>query len=101
MHSIYYGYCKLDFYFLLNSDAAAHRFRLRNANDFLEYRSIRASLDRLPLFNFPKIWNNFNIDIKGIFDKIEFKTQVKYNLLDNYANFTCQKLVCNTCISIN
>ena len=100
MHSVYYGYSELIFDFQLNSGVASHRFRLRNANDFQEHRSNKASLDRLPYFDFPKIWNSFNPDIKGVLDKIEFKTQVKYNLLDNYSNFICQKLVCNTCLTI-
>ena len=100
MHSVYYGYSELIFDFQLNSGVASHRFRLRNANDFHEQRSNKASLDRLPYFDFPKVWNSFNPDIKGVLDKIEFKTQVKYNLLDNYTNFICQKLVCNTCLSI-
>ena len=100
MHSVYYGYSDLNFDFQLNSGVASHSFRLRNANDFQEHRSKKASFDRLPYFEFPKIWNSFNPDIKGVLDKIEFKTQIKYNLLDNYSNFICQKLVCNTCLSI-
>ena len=100
MHSVYYGYSDLNFDFQLNSGVASHSFRLRNANDFQEHRSKKASFDRLPYFDFPKIWNSFNPDIKGVLDKIEFKTQIKYNLLDNYSNFICQKLVCNTCLSI-
>ena len=98
MHSIFYGYSVTMFDFQLNAEADLHRFALRNANNFFEPRSNKKSLDKLPIFELPKIWNNFDNDIKEKSNKLEFKTLIKYTRLDLYENFQCDKLFCRSCM---
>ena len=98
MHSIFYGYSVTMFEFQLNAGAGLHRFALRNANNFFEPRSNKKSLDELPIFELPKIWNNFDNDIKEKSNKLEFKTLIKYTRLDLYENFQCDKLFCRSCM---
>ena len=99
MHSIYYNYSKTTFEFHLNN-SLTHNFELRNLDDFTIPRSYRCVLDKMPMFDFPKTWNLCNPDFKVINDRVEFKTILKYGLLDRLDNFSCDRLICRSCMNI-
>ena len=100
MHSIYYNYSNTSYEFQLNN-RTTHNFELRSSDDFTIPRSYRYVLDKMPLFDFPRAWNLCNPDFKGITDRIEFKTILKYGLLDRVDNFSCNRLICRSCMTIN
>ena len=57
------------------------------------------SLSKHPLINFPKTWLEFNCEnIKILRNKIEFKTELKKQLLNELASvINCSRLQCPTC----
>ena len=90
---------------LLNSerrrdDDEDHRIHaMRNLDDYFIPFSRLASLDKLPLISYPKLWNNFeSFDIKIIRSKLDFNCKLKSSLLNNLNPIiTCNRLTCQAC----
>jgi hypothetical protein len=75
-----------------------HR-ELCNADDFYVPFSWLTSLDRHPLFNFPKLWNEFPYpEIKSTAHKSIFKQTLKKHFINELQdNYKCAHLLCPHC----
>ena len=101
MHSVAYKYSKVEFdSFIPNSLALNHRQGLRNDNDFHIPMSNLSIVIKMPLINFPRIWNDLDRSLKDISSRSLFKNHTKLELLDKYDNFRCNKTLCYSCMNI-
>ena len=100
MHAIVHNYSSVCFpHFITNLTFNAHRFNLRNENDFFVPRTDSSFVQRMPLIDFPAAWNNIDQSLKSIASKQSFKKILKQELLDKYRNFTCDRSLCISCIN--
>jgi hypothetical protein len=73
---------------------------LRNNDDLYEPLSRLELVSKLPLFNFPKIWNNVPRDVRNISNFNSFIKCIKADYLLNYnASYRCTRLFCLVCNS--
>ena len=72
-------------------------YPLRDASEFYVLCSSFARADRLPLTDFPRLWNSTDHLITSITLKSSFKYKGEYELLEKYRNFRCVK-VCTVCV---
>ena len=101
MHSLVYKYSPVDFdSFIPNALVSNHRQGLRNDNDFHIPRSNITIVTKMPLINFPHIWNDLESSIKDISSRSLFKTNTKLELLNKYSNYRCQRTLCYSCMNI-
>jgi hypothetical protein len=72
---------------------------LRNNNDFFIPLTRLVSLDKHPLYSFPRTWNDFaDQEMKNTRNKQSFNRKLKIHLLDTLnAEPTCNSLYCHTC----
>ena len=75
--------------------------QLRNFNQLQPIHSNLNNLDLFPLFNFPKIWQEFPDEQIKILRKIsDFDLKLKnYFLNDLSENINCNRLLCPACIA--
>ena len=73
-----------------------NEIQLRNTNALQLHGSNYTSLDKFPLYHFPKIWQTFADEQIKIIRKIpEFDNKLKlYFLNDLEENVTCNRLLC-------
>ena len=78
-----------------------NEIQLRNYNQLQPVHSTIAKLDIFPLYNYPKIWQDFpNEQIKIIRKTAEFDQKLKnYFLNDLSAVASCNRLLCPACIA--
>ena len=78
-----------------------NEIQLRNVNQLQIAASTMTSLDILPLFDFPKIWERFpDEQIKILRKKTEFDTKLKKFFIDELSEFVnCNRLVCPACLA--
>jgi hypothetical protein len=73
---------------------------LRNEEDFFEPFARIEMTAKMPLYSFPKIWNNLSPDLKLIRSKPLFESKLKQKFLANYVdNYICARLFCPACIT--
>jgi hypothetical protein len=77
--------------------------QLRNDSDLFIPFSRTDFCRRFPLFDFPRIWNEFdNADIKNMVNINTFKKSLKMYLLSNLSDVvTCNRLLCPSCLLNN
>ena len=77
-----------------------NEIQLRNAEQFQPIHTSMFSLDKFPLYDFPKIWQNFpDEQIKFIRNKIEFDSKLKQFFLDDLSDsIICNRLLCPACL---
>ena len=80
-----------------------NEIQLRNADQLQIPPSNFATLDVFPLFEFPKIWQNFpDEQLKFIRKKTEFDTKLKKYFLDDLSEIpNCNRLLCPACLQAN
>ena len=101
MHAIAHNYSSVSYpSFALNSVVGDHRFNLRNDSDFFVPRATFNIVSKMPLIDFPNTWNCLDQSIKDIPSLSHFKHCLKHELLDKYANFTCDKTLCISCMRL-
>ena len=99
MHSIAHKYSAVEFVnFFPNLFVELRRQGLRNDCDFFVPRTNSTFITKMPFINFPLTWNALDSSFKSISSRNSFKSVTKMSLLDNYANFRCNKPVCVSCI---
>ena len=78
-----------------------NEIQLRNANQLQPIHSKLIRLDSFPLYNFPKIWQEFpNEQIKILRKTKEFDHNLKQYVLNDLSDtVTCNRLVCPACIA--
>jgi hypothetical protein len=78
-----------------------NEIQLRNANQLQNYPSRYVSLDKFPLFDLPKQWENFpDLQIKCLRNIPEFDNKLKnYFLNDLSATVYCNRPLCPRCIA--
>jgi hypothetical protein len=65
-------------------------------------RSRTAFTAQLPRHNFPRVWNNLDINVLNIASFNTFKKKVKKSMLDKYkANIECDNIRCGQCFPVN
>jgi len=74
---------------------------LRNAEQLQPIHSSLFSLEKFPLYDFPKIWQKFPEEqIKIVRNKLEFDTKLKKFFLDDLSNIVvCERLLCPACLT--
>ena len=74
---------------------------LRNSNNLFVPFARNSTISKMPLFSFPKIWENFPCEqIKILRDKSEFNFELKKHFLSLLnATPNCQRLFCPSCCS--
>ena len=80
-----------------------NEIQLRNADQLQIPPSNFVTLDVFPLFEFPKIWQNFpDEQLKFIRKKTEFDTKLKKYFLDDLSEIpNCNRLLCPACLQAN
>ena len=75
--------------------------QLRNYDQIQPVHSTLTSLDIFPLFNFPKIWQDFpDEQIKITRKKPEFDAKLKTFFLKDLADtINCNRLLCPACLA--
>ena len=78
-----------------------NEIQLRNFAQLQNVHSNLTKLDIFPLYNFPKIWENFTDEqIKILRKKSEFDHKLKdYFLNDLAATVSCNRLLCPACLA--
>ena len=78
-----------------------NEIQLRNSDKLQIVDSNLASLDVFPLFNFPKIWQDFpDKQVKFTRKTAEFDLKLKKYFLDDLAtNIVCNRLLCPACLA--
>ena len=77
-----------------------NEIQLRNFNQFQPVFSTLVSLDKFPLYNFPKIWQEFtNEQIKIVRKTSEFDAKLKQYFLDDLSStVNCERALCPACL---
>ena len=77
-----------------------NEIQLRNFNQLQHAHSSLSSLDVFPLYNFPKLWQEFpDMQIKIVRKPIEFDIKLKkYFINDLATNIICNRLFCLACL---
>ena len=77
-----------------------NEIQLRNFDQLQHAHSNLISLDVFPLYNFPKLWQDFpNEHIKIIRKPNVFEAKLKKNFIDDLAsNIVCNRLFCPACM---
>ena len=83
--------------------AGQNHVELRNAENLAIPFSRTITISRLPLFSFPRIWEEFPSEhIKFLRDKTEFNFNLKDFLLSQLLDIpTCERLFCPSCLTVN
>ena len=78
-----------------------NEIQLRNFNQLQPNHSNLVKLDNFPLYNYPKIWQNFPSEQLKIIRKItEFDAKLKnYFLNDLSSVVACNRLLCPACMA--
>ena len=101
MHSIYYQYSKVDYneMFLKMDNTQTYDLRSDSLAKFSIPRVRTEFTKKFPLFKFPSVWNEN--DARIIENKLAFKNNMKCNLINTLADFSCDKLFCYVCSNFN
>ena len=77
-----------------------NEIQLRNFNQLQPAHSTLTSLDVFPLYNFPKLWQDFSDEhIKIVRKPSEFDAKLKkYFINDLASNIVCNRLFCPACL---
>ena len=77
-----------------------NEIQLRNFNQLQPAYSTLISLDVFPLYNFPKLWQDFSDEhIKIVRKPSEFDAKLKkYFINDLASNIVCNRLFCPACL---
>ena len=98
MHSIVFNQSPSVFPdFQLNINSNTHGYILRNQFNFYVPRSTCSLTAKMPIIDFPRLWNDLDEDLKCLDNKLAFKKILKSSLLDKYGSFNCTKLFCMSC----
>ena len=102
IHSIVYNYSRVSYedVFKRNSDLIIHNYPLRNADELSLPHARNEYLKRFPFYSFPRLWNNLDPTIKSIGNINTFKFILKKCLLEKYAQFECERLLCYSCLTM-
>ena len=87
-------------YFIRNNDRALP-YNIRNATDLFIPHIRTEFLKRFPFYSFPSSWNNLPEAVRTIQTLSLFKTTVKKHLLTKLEGFTCNRLLCHSCLPPN
>ena len=102
MHPIYHNYSTVNYdHFIFNHNTNRHLYGLRNETEFFVPRFNYAIVKKMPLVDFPSLWNNTDQSLTDLTSKLLFKKHVKSSLLDKYQNFKCNRTLCVSCMNIN
>lgn len=84
-----------------NSDRFNNEVQLRNINDY-HIPPFRINLvNKLPLCDFPRLYNELPLDLKSIHSKNIFNSSLKKHLLDKLPEtVVCNRLLCPTCLQV-
>ena len=76
--------------------------QLRNHDQLQPVHSNLTSLDIFPLFNFPKLWQDFPDEQIKIIRKIpEFDTKLKKYFISDLSNtVNCNRILCPACLAV-
>ena len=66
MHALYHNYSAVSFTHFFSNISANTEYILRDANDFFISRSHFSLVKKMPLVDFPVVWNNLDIAYKQI-----------------------------------
>ena len=70
----------------------------RQANDFVVPRYNSGQAARLPLFHFPKLWNESNLDM-ALLSEGQVKSLLRNHYLSQYSEHVqCANARCNDCM---
>ena len=87
---------------VLNRDRGDRGATLRDANDLYVPKARINFSSRLPLHDFPKIWNNFEDHLKQIASPRLFFSNLKLYFLNDLAeNVRCGRPFCRSCFPEN
>ena len=83
------------------SDCFNNEVQLRNINDN-PIPPFRINLvNKLPLSDFPRLYNELPLDLKSIHSKNIFNSSLKKHLLGKLPEtFVCNQLLCPTCLQV-
>jgi hypothetical protein len=88
MHSVEYNYAPSSFVDVWTKNYVIQGDRpLRNADDFTLPNPRTELFKKSPLYTLPLEWNNLDAT-KYIRNRVTFKTEVKYNLLNAFIDST-------------
>jgi len=78
-----------------------NEIQLRNSAQLQPVFSTLFSLDKFPLFNYPKIWQEFTDEqIKIIRKTSDFDSKLKQYFLDDLSStVNCDRLLCPACLT--
>ena len=99
MHALYHNYSAVSFTHFFSNISANTEYILRDANDFFISRSHFSLVKKMPLVDFPVVWNNLDIAYKQIANRKLFKKTIKEDLLDKYRDFRCNNSICISCMA--
>jgi Reverse transcriptase (RNA-dependent DNA polymerase) len=72
---------------------------LRNEDDIFEPLSRLETVSRLPLYNYPRLWNDLSVQLRLTSNFTQFNNLIKKQFIDLYdENFKCARLLCPACI---
>ena len=83
--------------FQLNINSNTHGYILRNQYNFYVPRSTCSFTAKMPIIDFPRLWNDLDEDLRCLDNALAFKRTHKSLLLDKYGSFNCTKLFCMSC----
>ena len=87
MHSVEYGYCPPTFLEIWPKNFQRNpELNLRNANDFFIPNPRTDSFKLIPLYSFPKEWNNLQDELKFQHNRFTFRVALKNFLFENLEN---------------
>ena len=86
--------------FQLNINSNTHGYILRNQYNFHVPRSTCSLTAKMPIIDFPRLWNDLDEDLRCLDNELAFKKILKSSLLDKYGSFNCTKLFCMSCGNI-
>ena len=99
MHGIFYEYNAVHFHNFIKMSAMPNvNYQLRNLDNFFVCRTNSSFVKKMPLIDFPLLWNNLDNSYKVINSKMVVKKTIKNDLLDKYCNFRCNKAFCFSCM---
>ncbi len=83
----------------LASETGHSRFRLRNSDNLYFPTCKLSSINKHPLYLFPKLWTEFNMpEIKILRDKTKFNLKLKDHFISTLNNnYICGRLLCPHC----
>ena len=100
MHSIHCNYSAVNFAHFFKNSSTNVNYTLRDADNFFVMRTNVNLVEKMPIVDFPKIWNSLDNCYKNISTRLAFKKTIKADLLEKYRNFKCSKTLCLSCMNL-